>query len=156
MHHHRAFFFTLIPRPLIRRAAYVRYTDKLWYAATPEVERKFLIHIPGAVFDGSVTGVGREQDRIDRYPEAPKALRNRPLRTSKNRIEPSYSAYESEGRRFESCRARYINLRFAGVSPATPPSVPPTVRGLTGVGSTAGPFETGSSIQAPGRFRTSS
>jgi hypothetical protein len=27
------------------------------------------------------------------------------------------SCYESEGRRFESCRARYIKARFAGLLP---------------------------------------
>jgi hypothetical protein len=43
----------------------------------PEVELEFLIDIQGAFFDGSVTGVGREQDRTSPYPEARKALENR-------------------------------------------------------------------------------
>jgi hypothetical protein len=34
--------------------------------------------IQGAIFDGRVTGVGREQDGTNRYPEAQKVLRNRP------------------------------------------------------------------------------
>jgi hypothetical protein len=66
------------------------------------------IDIPGAIFDGSVTAVGREQDRTNRHLEAQNVHRNRPCRTSENRIEPPNSAYESEGRRFESCRARQI------------------------------------------------
>jgi hypothetical protein len=54
-----------------------------------------------------LTGVGREQDRTTSYPVARKPLRNRVWHASGNRIEPPDSAYESEGRRFESCRARY-------------------------------------------------
>jgi hypothetical protein len=49
----------LVPRLLIRRAAYARYTDELWYAAMPEVARKFVIDIPGTVIDGSRTGAGK-------------------------------------------------------------------------------------------------
>ena len=60
VHHHRAFSILLILRPPIRCATYDRYTDELCYAVMPEVGLEFLINIPGAIFDGSVTGVGRE------------------------------------------------------------------------------------------------
>jgi len=75
----------------------------------PTIVRKSLVDVTGVILDGSVTGVGREHERTNRYPEARKTLRNRPQRASKNRIEPHNSVYESEGRRFESCRARSSN-----------------------------------------------
>jgi hypothetical protein len=57
--------------------AHVWDDDMLRNGVLPEVARRSLIYVPGAIFDGSVTGVGREQDRTSRYPEARKALRNR-------------------------------------------------------------------------------
>jgi hypothetical protein len=70
--------------------------DEPWYDVMSAVARESPIDNPDTIFDGSVTGVGREQDRTSRYPETQKALRNRHQRTSENRIESPYSAYESE------------------------------------------------------------
>jgi hypothetical protein len=53
---------------------------RLWRryaAASCQGSHAILIEKPSADFDGSVTGVGREQDRTSKYPEARKALRNR-------------------------------------------------------------------------------
>jgi hypothetical protein len=74
MPRHRAFIF--LPFLELRSAAYARDADEPWYVVLPGVARTSLIDIPGAVLDGSVTGVGREQDRTNRYLKTQKTLRN--------------------------------------------------------------------------------
>jgi hypothetical protein len=70
---------TLIPRYLyLQLAAHARNTDEPWHGDLPWVACESSIDMPGAVSDGSVTGVGREQDGTSRYLKAREALRNHP------------------------------------------------------------------------------
>ena len=59
------------------RAALARGAEAPRYGIQPRVARKSPIDTSGTLFDGSVTGVGREQDRTNRDPEAQKTLINR-------------------------------------------------------------------------------